>query len=155
MQRDICIDRATVMLRRYVEIDYYTRGRVSVHRQRVMEAHYRKNIVAPRGTAREIMEIIYAIVESTGRKGDTYSKPRLNAAFLTIDLYTMHENTHTAENTCPHVISRNFSHYWNIRSYSACLPDQWKRLLFSENRTEICQTYISIQFWRNKRNNGI
>lgn len=37
-----------------------------MHRQRVMGAHYRKNIVAPRGTVGEIMEIIYAIVESTG-----------------------------------------------------------------------------------------
>lgn len=65
MRRDICIDHVAVMLR-CVEIDYYTRGRVLVPRQRVMGAHYRKNIVSPRGTAREIMEIIYAIVENTG-----------------------------------------------------------------------------------------
>lgn len=38
------------------------------------------------------MEIIYAIVESARCTG--YNNPWLNAAFLTIDSYAMHENTH-------------------------------------------------------------
>lgn len=50
------------------------------------------------------MEIIYAIVES----GVVYNNPRLNAAFLTIDLYATHESTHTA---AKYMLARSRSYF--------------------------------------------